>query len=106
MLARHGRKAILTALLATALSTPALADDAASTTQQTVLGEAAMELTATQVSPSAVQEGSLTEASGRVPPPEAGLGGPHGGPAAPSAVVPQQPAAAHRSPPLILGIGY
>jgi hypothetical protein len=102
MPARYSRKVVLIALLAAASSAPARAENL--TAQQTMIGEASMEIAAAQVGPAVVQESSVTEASGRVPPPPAHLGGPRE-PSALLPAAPRQPSLPHR-PPLILGIGY
>ena len=96
------------ALLVAVVSAPAWANDPALTTQQTAVGEAAVEMSVPQEGMAASQQssapGSVIENSDRIPPPEARLGGPRE-PAALPPIVPRQPSASHR-PPLILGIGH
>ena len=111
MTVRYCEKLSLIALLVAAAVAPAWASDAALTTQQSAIGEAAMEMAASlekmsgaQESSAAAHESAVIENSGRISPPEARLGGPRE-PAAPPPVAPRPSSATHRAP-LILGIGY
>jgi hypothetical protein len=103
MFALHGRKALFAALLATALSAPAAANDSVNTTQQTSVGQMAAEAASLQTRSSIVKQGYATEANSRAPAPSAP-------PAA--SIVPLPPTPTARQPsvvqhtPLILGIRH
>jgi hypothetical protein len=68
MFAQHSRKALFAALLATALSAPALANDSVATTQQTALAQmendaGALPASPTQVKPAIVNKPSIVKES-------------------------------------------
>jgi hypothetical protein len=71
MLAHHGRKVLLAAMLATGLSAPALANDAVTTAQQTAVGQGTTELAAAQDSPVVVKESYATVTNGPAAAPRA-----------------------------------
>ena len=71
MLAHHGRKVLLAAMLATALSAPALANDAVTTAQQTAVGQGATELASVQDNPVVVKESYATVTNGPAAAPRA-----------------------------------
>jgi hypothetical protein len=103
MFGDYGRKALVGALLATALSAPAFADDYLNTSAQTLAGHVAIGVAFLQTSPTVVGEGYVTESNDRVAVPgsrptarpEALTSGP----------TVRQPGVVQRIP-LILGIGY
>ena len=64
MLAHHRRKVLLAAMLATALSAPALANDTVTTAQQTAVGQGTAELASAQDDPVVVKESYATVTNG------------------------------------------
>jgi hypothetical protein len=71
MSTQHRRKLVLAAMLATGLSASALANDTATTTQQTAVGQGAAELAAAQDAPLVVNENYATATAGPVAAPRA-----------------------------------
>ena len=84
MSTQHRRKLVLAAMLATGLSASALANDAATTAQQTAVGQGAAELAAAQDAPLVVNENYATATAGPAAAPRARA---QGGRAAPGRVV-------------------
>lgn len=104
MFAHHSRKVLLAAMLATALSAPALANDTATTAQLTVVGQGSAELASVQDSPVVVKESYATVTNGPTAAPRARA----------KVVEPRRIVSAARQPsggesyraPLILGIRH
>jgi hypothetical protein len=111
MLAHHSRKVLLAAMLATALSAPALANDAVTTAQQTAVGQGTTELASLQSGPVVVKESYATVTNGPMAAPRAR---PKAAEPRPIVSAARQPsggaeyyrAPVERSPSLILGIRY
>lgn len=106
MSALHGRKVLLAALLATAVSVPVWANDGVSTTQQTLVGQTATEVAVLQISPTVANESYATETNGRIATPRS-RPKVSAAPPPPQSVV-RRPivSASYHRPALILGIGY
>ena len=64
MTAHHRRKLLLAAMLATAVSASALANDAATTAQQTAVGQGTAEMAPAQDDPVVVKESYATATNG------------------------------------------
>ena len=110
MFAHHSRKVLLAALLATALSAPALANDTVTTTQQTAVGQIPTEMASAQTSPVVVQESFATVNNGSTAAPHARAKVSKPRPIVSAARQPSSGeyyrAPVERSPSLILGIRY
>ena len=106
MLILDGRKVILAALLATAMTVSASANDSVNTTQQTEVGQVATEVAAAlPVKPAVVEDSYVTETNGRVAKPYSRARALYLRPrvsVAPKRVV----SARYYRPSLMLGIGY
>jgi hypothetical protein len=101
MFADFGRPTLFAALLATALSAPALASDSITTAQQISVGQAAAGVASQQTSPVVVQESFATVTNGNAAAPRARAKVPDVRP------TPSHSASYHRpSYSLMLGIGY
>jgi hypothetical protein len=108
MFAHHGRTVLFAALLTTAVSAPALANDTVTTAQQISVGQAVTGVAAQQTSsPVVVQESFATVTNGNTAAPRARAKVPDARPTVSEVRQPSRSASYHRpSYSLILGIGY
>lgn len=102
----HGRRVLLAALLAMAVSGPTWANDGVNTTQQTLVGQTAIEVAALQSNPTVVDETYATETNGRIATPRSRPKVTAVPPPPPSVVRRPIVSASYYRPSLILGIGY
>jgi hypothetical protein len=105
MSTQHSRKLLLAAMLAAALSAPALANDTATTAQQTAVGQGTTELAAVKDDPQVLNENYATSTAAPATAPRARAKVAEPRPVVSS--VRQPNGGEYRaSPPLILGIRH
>ena len=106
MSTQHGRKLVLAAMLTAGLSASALANDAATTVQQTAVGQGAAELAAAQDAPLVVNENYATATAGPAAAPRARPKAAEPRPVVSSVRQPYGGGEYRAAPPLILGIRH